>query len=95
MKRFTRRCSSEWKEIAARRPPGRSSDQAAGNARSSDSSSSFTAIRIAWKTRLAGWPPANRAGAGIAAAIVSASSCVVSNGASARRPTIARAIGRE
>ena len=29
-------------------------------------SSSFTAIRSAWKTRLAGWPPAKRAGVGMA-----------------------------
>ena len=40
--RLTRRSSSEWKEIAASRPPGRSSSQAAGSARSSEPSSSFT-----------------------------------------------------
>ena len=50
-KRLTRRSSSEWKEIAAIRPPGRSSSQASGSARSSEPISSLTAIRIAWKTR--------------------------------------------
>ena len=53
-KRFTRRSSSEWNEMAASRPPGRRTVQADGSARSSEPSSSFTAIRIAWKTRLAG-----------------------------------------
>ena len=95
MKRFTRRSSSEWKEIAARRPPGRRIVQAGGSARSSDSSSSLTAIRMAWKTRLAGWPPPKRAGTGSADLIVSTSSCVVSIGAVDRRRTIARAICRE
>ena len=64
----------------------------AGAPRSSWSSSSLTAIRIAWKERLAGWPPAKRAGAGIADLIASTSSCVVSIGVCARRRTIARAI---
>jgi hypothetical protein len=95
MKRLTRRSSSEWKEIAARRPPGRSSSHAAGRARSSEPSSSFTTIRIAWKTRFAGWPPPKRAGAGTADLMVSASSPVVSNGELSRRFTIARAIARE
>ena len=76
-KRFTRRSSSEWNEIAARRPPTRSTSQASGSAASSWASSSLTAIRIAWKVRLAGWPPAKRAGAGIAAVIASTSSKVV------------------
>ena len=53
-KRFTRRSSREWNEIAASRPPGRSSAQAWGSALSRAFSSSFTAILIAWNTRLAG-----------------------------------------
>ena len=65
-KRFTRRSSSEWNEIAASRPPGRSSCQAAGSAASSWTSSSLTAMRSAWKVRRAGWPPANCAGTGTA-----------------------------
>ena len=73
MNRFTRRSSREWNEIAANRPPGRRIVQAGGSARSSDSSSSFTAMRIAWNTRLAGCPPAKRAGAGSADLIVSTS----------------------
>src|SRR5207302_547279 len=50
-KRFTRRSSSEWNEIAASAPSTRSRDQASGSARSSWPSSSFTAIRRAWKER--------------------------------------------
>ncbi len=44
------------------RPPGRSTFQASGSARSSWPSSSLTAIRRAWNERFAGWPPAKRAG---------------------------------
>ena len=79
-KRLTRRSSSEWKEMPARRPSARRICQASGSAASSWASSSLTAIRIAWKVRLAGWPPAKRAGAGIAALIASTSSKVVSSG---------------
>ena len=57
----------------------------AGSAASICASSSLTAMRIAWKTRLAGWPPAKRAGTGTAATIVSTSSFVVSRRACARR----------
>ena len=60
-KRFTRRSSREWKEIPANRPFSRSRAQAAGSAWSICSSSPLTAMRIAWKERLAGWPPAKRA----------------------------------
>ena len=56
------------------------SAQASGSARSSCPSSSLTAMRIAWNERLAGWPPAKRARAGIAAVITSTSSLVVSIG---------------
>ena len=54
----------------------------------------LTAIRKAWKTRFAGCPSPKRAGAGIAALIVSTSSPVRSNGCSRRRRTMARAICR-
>ena len=52
--RFTRRSSSEWKEIAASLPSGARTSQASGSAASSCPSSSLTAIRSAWKVRLAG-----------------------------------------
>src|SRR5579864_800694 len=91
---LTMRSSSEWNEITASRPPGRSIASAAGSAASSEPSSSLTAIRSAWKTRFAGWPSPKRAGAGIAALIVSTSSPVRSNGVSRRRRTIAFAICR-
>ncbi len=70
----------------------RSSPQASGSAWSSCPSSSLTAIRIAWKVRLAGCPPAKRAGAGIAWQMVSTSSWVLRSGATSRRLPIARAI---
>ena len=59
------------------RPPTLSTSHASGSASSSWASSPLTAMRIAWKVRLAGWPPAKRAGAGIAAVIASLSSKVV------------------
>ena len=93
-KRLTRRSSSEWNEIAASRPPTRSRSQASGSAASSWASSSLTAIRIAWKVRLAGWPPANRAGAGIAAVIASTSSNVVAISAPAGGGRSRRRSGR-
>src|SRR3954452_6912030 len=89
MKCLTMRSSSEWNEITASRPPGRSSSSAAGSANPRDSSSSFTAMRSAWKTRFAGCPSPKRAGAGIELLITSTSSPVRSNG---RWRTIARAI---
>ena len=80
--------------MTAMRPPGRSIRTAAGSAASSAPSLSLTAIRSAWKTRLAGCPSPKRAGVGIACLIVSARSVVRSNGRSARRRAIARAIWR-
>ena len=80
-KRLTRRSSSEWKAMAASRPCSASSSHASGSAASSWPSSSLTAIRMPWNVRLAGCPPANRAGAGIAAVIASTSSKVVVRGA--------------
>ena len=88
--RLTIRSSSEWNEITASRPPGRSISSAAGSAASSWPSSSFTAIRSAWKTRFAGWPSPNRAGVGIASLITSTSSPVRVNGG-LRPPTDDRA----
>ena len=82
-------------EADHREPPARPEHlERGGSAASSAPSSSFTAIRSAWKTRFAGWPSPKRAGAGIAALIVSTSSPVRSNGRSRRRRTIARAIWR-
>src|SRR5215211_7570090 len=77
---FTGRSSSEWKAIAAKRPPTFSCDQATGSASLSASSSPLTAIRIAWKLRLAGWPAPKRAEAGIPALIAATSSAVVESG---------------
>ena len=94
MKRLTSRSSREWKLITASLPPGRSIENAAGRAASSEPSSSLTAMRNAWKTRFAGCPSPKRAGAGIAALIVSTRSLVRSNGCSLRRRTIAFAICR-
>ena len=94
-KRLTILSSSEWKLMTAIRPPGRSRRTAAGSACSSDSSSSLTTMRSAWKTRFAGWPSPKRRGAGIAERTTSTRSPVRSNGCSSRRRTIARAICRE
>ena len=46
--------------------------------RSTEPSSSLTAMRMAWKVRLAGWPPVALTLAGIAAFIISINSPVVS-----------------
>src|SRR3954452_16428671 len=91
-KRFTRRSSREWNEIPAKRPSFRSSSHASGSAASSWPSSSLTAMRIAWNVRFAGWPPAKRAGTGIASVTISTSCWVVSIGVRPRARTIARAI---
>ena len=71
------------------RPPSVRIAQASGRARSSASSSPLTAIRIAWKVRLAGWPRPKRSDGGIAALIALTSWAVVSIG---RRLVISRAI---
>ena len=63
----------------------------ASMAGASTSSSAFTAMRMAWNERLAGWPPVRRAGAGMAARTISASSVVVATG---RAATIALAMRR-
>ena len=51
---LTRRSSSEWKLMIAALPPGASSSGIASSVASSWPSSSLTAIRSAWKTRVAG-----------------------------------------
>src|SRR5690606_38140823 len=50
---LTIRSSSEWKLTTARRPPGASTSSAANSALRSSPSSSFTAMRSAWKVRVA------------------------------------------
>src|SRR5205085_1178742 len=59
---LTRRSSSEWKDTTASLPPGASSSSAAASPRSSSSNSSFTAIRKAWKVRVAGSCPGSDCG---------------------------------
>ena len=51
--------------------------------RGSCASSLLTSMRIAWKVRLAGWPPRRRVAAGIAAVTIAASSAVVEIGRAA------------
>ena len=68
------RSSPEWYESTAQRPPGCRAAMPASMAGASTSSSAFTAMRIAWNVRLAGWPPVRRAGAGMASRTISASS---------------------
>ena len=75
--------------MTASRPPGASTASAPSSASASWSSSRFTSMRIAWKVRLAGWPPLRRAGAGIASRTISASCSVSVIG---RAATIARAM---
>ena len=91
-KRLTLRSSSEWKEIAAIRPPMRSVSHAIGSAASIASSSPLTAILSAWNVLRAGWPLPKRAAVGIPALIASTRPEVDSSG---RRRTISRAIPPE
>src|SRR5260221_849535 len=51
---LTARSSSEWKDTTASRPPGASTCSTAARPRSSSPSSSLTAMRRAWKARVAG-----------------------------------------
>src|SRR3990170_4977431 len=90
---LTMRSSSEWKEITATRPPTLSARTTSGNPALSSPSSSFTAMRNAWKVRVAGWMREWPA-AGVrrdAAATISASSRVDRIG---RARTMARAMLR-
>src|SRR5207247_8159464 len=54
---LTIRSSSEWNEITTIRPPGRRTRMAAASPCSRFASSSLTAMRRAWKTRVAGSMP--------------------------------------
>ena len=74
------RSSSEWKVTTASQPPGASAASAAARPRASSPSSSLTAIRSAWKLRVAacGWPGFGR---GSSRSISPASCSVVANGA--------------
>ena len=89
---FTIRSSSEWKVITASRPPGFSRGMASSMAFATEFSSSFTAMRIAWKLRLAGCCFSRRAAGGMAERITSTSSRVVRMGAVSRLRTIAEAM---
>ena len=62
---LTIRSSSEWKVMMANRPPGARQSKALSRHWDRWSSSPLTAMRMAWKVRLAGWPPLRRAAAGI------------------------------
>ena len=56
-KRLTMRSSSEWKVTTTSRPPGPRSEAAPTSPRTSSPSSSLTAMRSAWKLRVAGSMP--------------------------------------
>ena len=79
-KRLTTRSSSEWKVTTASQPPGASARSAAARPRASSPSSSLTAMRSAWKLRVAGcgWPGFGR---GSRRSIRPASWSVVAKGA--------------
>ena len=87
------RSSSEWKVTTASRPPTPSARSAASSASWSSPSSSLTAMRSAWKLRVAGWMSPGLAG--ITRPIMSASCFVDVNGADARSKQMARAMRRE
>src|SRR5215211_1797584 len=57
MKRLTKRSSPEWNVTTASLPPATRSRSVASRALCRPPSSSLTATRTAWKTRLAGLPP--------------------------------------
>src|SRR5690348_6173658 len=89
---LTARSSREWKLITHRRPPGRSRATAPRNPRASASISPFTAMRRAWKLRVAGCLP--EGGRPTMPAIRSANSPVRAMGALRRCATMARAMRR-
>ena len=78
---LTMRSSSEWNVTAASRPPGFKSRSAAESPRASSPSSSLTAMRKAWKARVAGWVNSPRR-AGATRAMSSASCRVEVKGCS-------------
>ena len=81
--------------MTEKRPPVSSNSNPSIKAFSRFASSSFTAIRSAWKTRVAGCIFPRRAGAGTALETISASSPVLCMGVSFLRRVIAAAIRRE
>ena len=76
------------------RPPTWRQSSAASIAEARISSSSLTAMRRAWKVRLAGWPPLAFEAAGIAFSSSSTSSPERTSGAVSRCSTMRRAIRR-
>ena len=78
---FTILSSREWKVITASRPPGFSLGMAASITFATEFSSSLTAMRMAWKLRLAGCCFSRSAEAGMAERITSTSPNVVRMGA--------------
>ena len=91
---FTSLSSMLWNVMTAMRPPQASSRHAAPTPCSMTPSSSLTAMRSAWKERVAGWMRPRRYAAGTESLMTSTSSSVVLNGASSRRSTTARAMRR-
>src|SRR5439155_12890416 len=89
MKVFTTRSSSEWKEMTARRPPGRRMRSAALSPVPRFSSSWLTAMRSAWNTRVDGSTPRGRCC--LTPATKRPRSAAVLNGLVVRRRAIAAA----
>ena len=77
---FTILSSKEWNVMTAIRPPGFNSPSASSITFSTEPSSLFTAMRMAWKERLAGCCFSRRAAPGMAERITSTSWKVVSMG---------------
>ena len=75
-------------------PPGFSLSGALSIMRSTSPSSSFTAMRMAWKLRLAGCCFSRRAAAGMALLMSSTSSRVLSTGFCARAARMAAVMRR-
>src|SRR5215217_381478 len=86
-KALAMRSSSEWNVTTPNRPPGFRIASAPSRPPSSSVSSSFTAMRRAWKVLVAGWTLAPRRPPR-AFSTTSARSSVRSNGRSARRRTM-------
>ena len=78
--------------MTASRPPGFRPSTAARSMGGNASSSPLTAMRMAWKLRLAGCCFSRRAAGGMADLMMSTSSRVVSTGRVSRARTMARAM---
>ena len=78
--------------MTASRPPGVRASAPASSMGSRASSSPLTAMRMAWKLRLAGCCFSRRAAGGMADLMTSTSSSVVSMGFSSRRRQMAFAM---